>query len=107
MPSIQHFCIAASSITAMTPECPKKETLYLPSSLLPSLCHSMCSYNLLEKELRLRIGQADDALNAVCKQLHIASMIIKFKKGLHYASQNLTHKMQMMMGNQCVQSHFQ
>ena len=42
---------------------------------------------LLEKELRLRIGQADDALNAVHKQLHIASMIIEFKREQHYASQ--------------------
>lgn len=54
---------------------------------------------LLEKKLRLRIGQADDALNAVHKQLHIASMIIEFKRGQHYTSQNLTHKMQMMIGN--------
>lgn len=49
MPGIQHFCIAASSIAATTPEHPKNETLYLPSSLPPSLCHSMCLYNYLRR----------------------------------------------------------
>ena len=106
MPGASLFRNAGSTCpTSSTPELPENELLYLPSSLPPSVRQAMCVHNLADKEFRLRLGQVDDALNAVHRQLRIASTIIKFKKGQHYASQNLTCKMRSLMDKFNVKTH--
>ncbi|KAH8103711.1 hypothetical protein DFH11DRAFT_1768670 [Phellopilus nigrolimitatus] len=54
--------------------------LNLPSSLSADIRHLVCVPNLVEKELRLRIAQADDALNSLRKHLRIGATVFDFKK---------------------------
>lgn len=58
--------------------------LYLPSSLPSSLPAQLCvtglSPGLAEKEIRLRMAQADDALAEVCRQRRIVTGLVLFKK---------------------------
>ncbi|KAI0037488.1 hypothetical protein FA95DRAFT_1459080, partial [Auriscalpium vulgare] len=48
-----------------TADHPESETLYLPSQLPPELRETGCTVGLVTKELRLRLGQAQDALYQV------------------------------------------
>lgn len=76
---------------------PEAECLFLPSSLPPALTDTACVRGLAEKERRLRLGQAEDALHDIRRQLRVASTIIEFKKGQHHASQSLTTKTRHLM----------
>jgi len=59
-------------------------TLFLPSSLPttlpPALCAIGISPGLLEKEIKLCITQADDALAELRRQHHIVTGLVLFKK---------------------------
>lgn len=83
----------ASSTTAPHPE---DELLWLPSSLPSGHQLSACIPNLADKERRLRIGQAEDALHSTRRQLRVTSTIIDFKRGQHAASQQLTTRTRNM-----------
>lgn len=54
--------------------------LHLPSSLPPSLQNSPALLSLAEKELRLRLGQADEALENIRQNRRTLSGLIRFKK---------------------------
>ena len=73
------------------------ENLFLPSSLSPANSMLCCIPGLADKERRLRLAQADDALNELCQQLHVTSSILVFKHGQHSASQRLSRTTQGLM----------
>lgn len=85
---------AAGSPTLTHPEV---ELLYLPSSISSDIRHSCCIPGLPNWECRVRLGQADDALNEVRRQLRITSSVIQFKRGQHQASQQLSRKSKALM----------
>ncbi|KZP16524.1 hypothetical protein FIBSPDRAFT_957932 [Athelia psychrophila] len=87
MPEARHACASAAPSTMAYAE---DETLYLPSQMPPSLRTSSTMVALLNKERCLRIGQADDALHEVRRQLWISSTVLEFKRGQHLASQKIT-----------------
>jgi hypothetical protein len=76
---------------------PESEPLFLPSSLPPALVNIACVPGLADKERHLQLGQAEDALHDIRRQLRVASTIIEFKKGQHHASQRLTTKTRHLM----------
>lgn len=76
---------------------PEAAILYLPSSIKPESRLSCCIPGLPDLERRIRVGQADDALNEVRRQLRITSSIIQFKRGQHQASQQLSRKSRALM----------
>ncbi|KAH8105040.1 hypothetical protein DFH11DRAFT_1518992 [Phellopilus nigrolimitatus] len=53
--------------------------LNLPSSLSADIRHSVCVPNLAEKELRLRVAQAEDALSSLRRHLRIGVTVFDFK----------------------------
>lgn len=59
----------------------------------------MCVSELFDKERHLHIGQAEDALHEVHRQLRVSSTILEFKRGQHAASQRITTKTQHLMVN--------
>jgi hypothetical protein len=61
-------------------EKPESIRLWLPSSLPASLRESGCVSGLLEKECRLRLAEADDALVALRRQLRITTSVFNYKK---------------------------
>lgn len=77
----------------------EEENLYLPSQLPPEFRTSPTLTALLNKESRLRIGQADDALNEICRLLRISSTILEFKRGQHLASQKITTRTRQLVLN--------
>lgn len=101
MPCIQSLLLEnearKSKDPSGAPSHPENEDLYPPSALPVDLRLSGCIPGLAEKERRLRIGQADDALNAVRRQLRISSSIIEFKRGQHAATQRISRKTQSML----------
>lgn len=84
----------APSSTPIQPEC---EELYLPSTIDVTQRTSCCTPGLPAMECRIRLGQADDALNEVRRQLRITSSVIQFKRGQHQASQQLSRKTKALM----------
>lgn len=76
---------------------PEDEILWLPSALSSAQQLSACIPGLANKERRLRVGQAEDALHATRRQLRVTSTIIDFKRGQHAASQQLTTRTRNMM----------
>ena len=58
---------------------PETERLWLPSDLSEEFLRS-CSVNLLDKEIRLRKAQADDALHHVQRQVRIWMGLIHYKQ---------------------------
>lgn len=61
-------------------EMPELIKLWLPSSLPPGLRESGCTDGLLDKEHRLRVAEADDALVALRRQLRITTGVFNYKK---------------------------
>lgn len=62
------------------PEQPKSIRLWLPSSVPPSLSTAGCSPGLAEKERKLQLAQADDALVELRWQLRISATLLDYKK---------------------------
>jgi hypothetical protein len=75
----------------------KLENLLLPSSISPTNSMLCCVPGLADKERRLRLAQADDALNELRRQLRVTSSILVFKRGQHSASQRLSRTTQGLM----------
>jgi hypothetical protein len=70
--------------TASLSQHPENILLFLPSSLPPTLHPELrstgVSPGLLEKEIKLRIGQADDALAELRRQRRVITGLVLFKK---------------------------
>jgi hypothetical protein len=66
--------------TEQDSEMPESIHLWLPSSLPPGLRETGCVDGLVEKERRLRLAEADDALVALRRQLRITTGIFNYKK---------------------------
>ncbi|KAF7976812.1 hypothetical protein HWV62_5680 [Athelia sp. TMB] len=96
MPEARRLRAAAASATMIDSE---EENLYLPSQLPPDLRASPAISSLLDKERRLRIGQADDALHEIRRLLRISSTILEFKRGQHLASQRITTRTRQLVLN--------
>ena len=98
MPGAEQI-IARAKSTASTEQLDhaELENLLLPLSI--SRANSMlgCILGLTDKECRLRLAQADDALNELRRQLCITSSILVFKRGQHSASQRLSRTTQGLM----------
>ena len=75
----------------------KLKNLFLPSSLSPANSMLCRIPGLTDKERRLHLAQADDALNELCRQLRVTSSILIFKRGQHSASQRLSRTTQGLM----------
>ena len=103
MPGVAHLIEVET--TSGSNFIPESETLYLPSSLNPSIRESCCVPGLPATECRIRLGQADDALNEVRRQLRITSSIIQFKRGQHQASQQLSRKSRALMAKFTNKTH--
>ncbi len=86
MPVVATLLLRSGVITIDTdddpsdPELAESTPLYLPSSLLSSLHNSPELLPLADKELRLRIGQADEALENIRKGRRMITGLIQFKK---------------------------
>lgn len=93
------------SMDSTTPILPEVEVLYLPSSIDLNIRQSCCVSGLPEIECRIRLGQADDALNEVRRQLRITSSIIQFKRGQHQANQQLSRKSRALMAKFTGKTH--
>ena len=61
-------------------EKPESTKLWLPSALPSGLCKTGCIGGLLDKEHRLWLAEADDALVALRRQLHITTGVFNYKK---------------------------
>ncbi|KAF7983642.1 hypothetical protein HWV62_20588 [Athelia sp. TMB] len=96
MPEVQHLRAEDNSSTQAYAE---EENLYLPSGLPDAYRLSPGVSALLKKELRLRIGQADDALHEIRRLLRISSTVLEFKKGQHMASQRITTRTRQLILN--------
>lgn len=59
---------------------PEDTQLWLPSSMPTNLWENGCIAGLLDKEKRLRVAEADDALNALRRQLRIMTGVFNYKK---------------------------
>jgi hypothetical protein len=66
--------------TEQDTEMPEAIPLWLPSSLPSRLRESGCVDGLVEKERRLRLAEADDALVALRRQLRITTGVFNYKK---------------------------
>ena len=64
------------------PEKPETTQLCLPSNMPSSLWATGCLPGLVDKERRLRLAQADDALAEIRRQLRIAATIRDYKKSI-------------------------
>jgi hypothetical protein len=64
----------------MATEQPETTPLFLPSSVTVSLRTIGCIPDLAEKERRLRLAQADDALHELRRQLRISATLRDYKK---------------------------
>lgn len=93
---IQRLRANSSNIDTL-PEHPECDNLILPSTLPNSLRDAACLPGLANKEQRLRLGQADDALNDIRRYLRIASSVITFKQSQHASSQQLSRKTQSLL----------
>lgn len=81
--SISHSNGSASvtpSSNVVTSEQPDIIPLFLPSQLPESLWQSGCVPGLVEKEKRLRVAQADDALGELKRLLRISATIRDYKR---------------------------
>lgn len=94
MPGVTHIFGAAPNDKSPHAE---SELLNLPLSVDAALRVAFCIPGLPKMECRIRLGQADDALNKVRRQLRITSSVIQFKRSQHQASQQLSHKSKALM----------
>jgi hypothetical protein len=61
-------------------ERPELLKLWLPSSVPAALRETGCTNDLVDKERRLRLAEADDALAALRRQLRITTGVFNYKK---------------------------
>ena len=85
MPGITQLCQMSPTRTDAMPnnqdaDKPESIQLWLPSSLPAGLRESGCVNGLVDKEFRLRLAEADDALVALRRQLRITTGIFNYKK---------------------------
>ncbi|KAI0037995.1 hypothetical protein FA95DRAFT_1506217, partial [Auriscalpium vulgare] len=59
---------------------PEVETLFLPSQIPPELRGSGCVPGLVDKERRLRLGQAQDALHQLRRAIRIKHGMVHYKR---------------------------
>lgn len=80
--SSQHTPVETAPIPLLpsTPEQPEVIHLWLPSSVPQSLLAAGCPAGLVQKERKLRLAQADDALNELRRQLRISATLLDYKK---------------------------
>jgi hypothetical protein len=64
---------------ASTSEQPEATCLFLPSQMPPRLWTTGCVSGLVDRERRLRVAQADDALSELKQQLRISANIRDYK----------------------------
>jgi hypothetical protein len=79
MPCVGALLASMLTTTDYHPEPAESTPLHLPSSLPPDL-HSPAMLVMIEKECRLRVAQADDALAEIRRQRRIISSLWQFKK---------------------------
>ena len=72
--------MATDHNTSYITEQPETKPLFLPSSVPVSLRTTGCIPNLAEKEQRLRLAQADDALHELRRQLRISATLRDYKR---------------------------
>ena len=98
MPGAEQI-IARAKSTASTEQLDhaELENLLLPSSISHTNSMLCCIPGLTDKERRLRLAQADDALNELRRQLRVTLSILVFKRGQHSASQRLSRTTQGLM----------
>lgn len=70
----------ASDTPSSVTEQPETTPLFLPSAIPSSFWSTGCASGLVDKERRLRLAQADDALNELRRQLRISATLLDFKK---------------------------
>lgn len=82
MPCVTNLLMQTPTTTANSPSVEHVESisLHLPSSLPQHLRQSPELSAIVEKECRLRVGQADDALADIRRQRRIISGLWQFKK---------------------------
>lgn len=85
MPGIAQLCQMSPTRTDAMPsdqdtEKPESMQLWLPSSLPTGLRETGCVNGLVDKERRLRLAEADDALVALRRQLRITTGVFNYKK---------------------------
>jgi hypothetical protein len=73
---------ARASLPTIAAEQPETTHLCLPSKMPSSLWATGCLPGLVDKERRLRLAQADDALAELRRQLRIAATIRDYKKSI-------------------------
>ena len=124
MPGIAQLCQMSPTRTDAMPsdqdtEKPESMQLWLPSSLPTGLRETGCVNGLVDKERRLRLAEADDALVALRRQLRITTGVFNYKKtpcvwywtkgqysGADHVipahSQNATHCQSILRGSQSI-----
>ena len=84
MPAVQQLLetneLPRASESAQNSGQPEHMKLWLPSSLPRALWETGCCVGLVAKEHRLRLAQADDALNELRRQLRISATLLDYKK---------------------------
>ena len=85
MPGIAQLCQTNPTRTDAMPtdqdaEKPEAIKLWLPSALPPGLRETGCISGLVDKERRLRVAEADDALVALRRQLRVTTGVFNYKK---------------------------
>ena len=89
MPCIDQVCAhsartsdtsANPSISSTAIEAPDTMPLFLPSSIPASFWSTGCMLEVVDKERRLRLAQADDALNELRRQLRISATLVDYRK---------------------------
>ena len=85
MPGVTQLCQINSTRTDTMPteqdsEMPESIQLWLLSSVPPGLRETGCVDGLVEKEHRLRLAEADDALVALRRQLRITTVYSTIRK---------------------------
>lgn len=61
-------------------EKPETLQLFLPSAMPPTLRATGCVAGLVQKNIRLRIAEANDSLAGLCRQLRIMTGVFNYKK---------------------------
>jgi hypothetical protein len=79
MPGIAQAC---ASLTPTAHDKPETTHLCLPSAMPSSLWSTGCLTGIVDKERRLRLAQADDALAELRRQLRITATIRDYKKSI-------------------------
>ncbi|KAF8662785.1 hypothetical protein AX14_007008 [Amanita brunnescens Koide BX004] len=78
------------------PPLPEADVLFLPSALNDHMHHSLGLQALVDTELRLRKGQAFDALDKLRMSIHIWNLHFEFKKLEVHGQQQNTRAQQLL-----------